>query len=102
MFLCHLIDLKFLHIWSGFICFKNFVLVSNFSIFASRRSELRIVKWHLNSSKYGAHIKDIFVLFMFIITEDPFKKNGVIFFTMYRRTPEWTVSIFNVIRPNHH
>jgi hypothetical protein len=50
--------------------------VSNFSIFASGCSELRIVKWRVNLSYYGAHLQDILLLFMFIITEDPVKKNG--------------------------
>jgi hypothetical protein len=43
-FLCHSIDLKFLHIRSGFICFQNFVFVSSFLIFLAGRSELRIVQ----------------------------------------------------------
>jgi hypothetical protein len=38
--------------------------------FASRHSELRTVKWRINLSKYGAHLQDILLLFMFIITED--------------------------------
>jgi tRNA A37 threonylcarbamoyladenosine modification protein TsaB len=33
------IDLKFLHIRSGFFCFYDFVFVSSFLIFASQRSE---------------------------------------------------------------
>jgi hypothetical protein len=33
-------------------------------------------KWRLNLSKYGAHIQDILLLFMSIITENPVKKNG--------------------------
>jgi hypothetical protein len=36
----HSIALKFLHLLSLFICFLNFVFVSNFSILASWRSEL--------------------------------------------------------------
>jgi hypothetical protein len=38
-------------------------------------SELRIVKWRVNLSKYGAGVQDILLLFMFIITKDPAKKN---------------------------
>jgi hypothetical protein len=30
-------------------------------------------------SKYGAHTQDFFLLFMFIITDDPVKKNGAKF-----------------------
>jgi hypothetical protein len=42
-FWCHSIDLKFLHIRSVFVfCFTNYVFVSNFSIFKSRRSELTL------------------------------------------------------------
>jgi hypothetical protein len=40
------------------------------------RSELRLVKGRENLSLYGAHLQDILLLFMFIITEYPFKKNG--------------------------
>jgi hypothetical protein len=75
-FWCHSIDLKFPHKRSGLVCFYIFVFVSNFSIFASVRSELRIEKGRLNLSWYGAHLQDILLLFMFIITEDPVKKNG--------------------------
>jgi hypothetical protein len=35
-------DLKFLHIQRVLICFYNFVFVSNFSIFVSRRSEFTL------------------------------------------------------------
>jgi hypothetical protein len=38
MFWYHLIDLKFLHFMEPFVCFKNYVFESNFSIFASLRS----------------------------------------------------------------
>jgi hypothetical protein len=62
----------------------NFVFVSNFSIFAFGRSELRIVKWRLNLFLYGAHIQDILVLVVLVITE----KNGAKFFIMYRRAQE--------------
>jgi hypothetical protein len=34
---------------------------------------------------YGAHLQDILVLFMFIITEDPAKKNGAKFTEELRR-----------------
>jgi hypothetical protein len=33
---------KFLDLIEPFVCFLNFVFVSNFSIFASRRSELTL------------------------------------------------------------
>jgi hypothetical protein len=42
VFWYHSIALKFLHLLSLFICFLNFVFVSNFWIFASRRSELNL------------------------------------------------------------
>jgi hypothetical protein len=41
-FLYQLIDLNFLHLIEPFVCFLNFVFVSNFSIFASQRSELTL------------------------------------------------------------
>jgi hypothetical protein len=38
----HSIDLNFLHLMEQFFCFLNFIFVSNFSIFASQRSELTL------------------------------------------------------------
>jgi hypothetical protein len=57
----------------------KFRFVSNFLIFASVRSEPRIEKWRVNLSYYGAHIQYILLLFLFIFSEDPVKKNGAKF-----------------------
>jgi hypothetical protein len=42
MFLVPLIDLRFLHRMEPFVYFLNFVFASNFSLFASQRSELTL------------------------------------------------------------
>jgi hypothetical protein len=73
-------------------------------------------KWRINLSEYGAHLQNILLLFMFIITGDPVKQNGAkfteelrivvlyvapYFLTMgLQRAPEsrtGTASIFNII-----
>jgi hypothetical protein len=41
-YLDYSIDLKFLHLMEPFVYFLNFVFKSNFSIFASQRSKLRL------------------------------------------------------------
>jgi hypothetical protein len=46
---------KFLLLMEPFVCFLNFVFVSNFSIFASQRSELTL-------PQSGAQRQDIFLL----------------------------------------
>jgi hypothetical protein len=38
-----------------------------------------VEKWRVNLSQYGAHLQDILLLFMFIITEDPVKKQDAKF-----------------------
>jgi hypothetical protein len=52
----HSIDLKFLHLMEPFVYFLNFVFGSNFSIFASQRSELTLFQ-------SGAQRQDFFYWF---------------------------------------
>jgi hypothetical protein len=54
-FLYHSKELKFLHRKEPFVCFLNFVFVSNFSIFACQRGELTL-------SQSKAQRQDIFLL----------------------------------------
>jgi hypothetical protein len=88
-FLCHSIDLKFLHLMEPFVCFLNFVFVSNFSIFASRRSEL-------TQSQSGDQRQDIFHWFFIGNYWELRKLRGG------KEPRTGTVSIFKIIPPKQH
>jgi hypothetical protein len=59
-FCCHSKDLKFLHIRPCSFAFKNYIFMSNFSIFESQHSDLTL--WV--EAQSGAQRQDFFIVFL--------------------------------------